>query len=565
MVALTLPTPGASSGTWGSELNALLATLDARTSDARVVNFAQQPNVDRTGATACDAALATVLATASTASPIEVFFPPGTYKFNDPWGHVDQRAVSFRGTMGGTVTLDFTALTAGEVAVEPYAAASSYAVRPFMQNLHLLGGSVGTCFKFGGAAAKWSPFMRFEAVDIQGFDLQVVYGENTWLHAWKECQFHDSTSKVIDSPFEPNSGENLHFYGCALYNNNGEVLFQRNPTAGFFFHNCSFDYNGRDFNVNTGLVVCHGGWLEGNDTRKVTGADEAVLITTPGAGLRSPTVMFDGMAFVPRWPTRTKIINIGGDGSAAVHLRSVNVFGDAGQVTYKPNVVVADTSTAVSTVIVDGVYATGGSIVFPANAQTRVGTVNQYAVDPFYTMASPAGHNRDIRFNTAPSSGVSTGRWYLRVTSDAESGGNAGSKFQLICRDDAGNPRFTILDIARPNGVAVWGRSIQLARATQTLASAGAVTVDAGAANRHEVTLQANATSTTIASGAAGMSVTLMFIQDATGGRTYAWPASCRFAGGVAPSDTTANRRTSVTFVHDGTAWNEISRAVAVG
>lgn len=100
----------------------------------------------------------------------------------------------------------------------------------------------------------------------------------------------------------------------------------------------------------------------------------------------------------------------------------------------------------------------------------------------------------------------------------------------------------------------------------QTLTADGAVTFDT-LRGGHTVTLQANATSSTITNpvnGVAPMSIT--WVQDATGGRTYAWPANCRFAGGVAPSDTTADTRTTVTFryVSGLGRWHEVSRSVAV-
>jgi hypothetical protein len=110
-------------------------------------------------------------------------------------------------------------------------------------------------------------------------------------------------------------------------------------------------------------------------------------------------------------------------------------------------------------------------------------------------------------------------------------------------------------------------RSLRSTYVPQTLAANGAVTIvplNGDAA----ITLQANATSSSITTSASvvnGHLLTITWIQDATGGRTYAWPAVCKFAGGSAPSDTTANKRTSVTFRFDGTNWWEESRAVGVG
>jgi hypothetical protein len=68
--------------------------------------------------------------------------------------------------------------------------------------------------------------------------------------------------------------------------------------------------------------------------------------------------------------------------------------------------------------------------------------------------------------------------------------------------------------------------------------SAGALTLNLETGNVFEVTLTGNVTSLTLANppaaGRAG-SATLILRQDATGGRTLAWPASVRWAGGMPP------------------------------
>jgi hypothetical protein len=68
--------------------------------------------------------------------------------------------------------------------------------------------------------------------------------------------------------------------------------------------------------------------------------------------------------------------------------------------------------------------------------------------------------------------------------------------------------------------------------------SAGALTLDLETGNVFEVTLTGNVTSLTLANppaaGRAG-SATLILRQDATGGRTLAWPASVRWADGMPP------------------------------
>lgn len=96
-----------------------------------------------------------------------------------------------------------------------------------------------------------------------------------------------------------------------------------------------------------------------------------------------------------------------------------------------------------------------------------------------------------------------------------------------------------------------------------TLSSNGAATFYA-TVGAYKYVLQANATSSTILSAGTGQLFTMIWEQDVVGGRTYAWPSNCRFAGGSAPSDTTASTRTAVTFELSGSTWLELSRSVAV-
>lgn len=100
----------------------------------------------------------------------------------------------------------------------------------------------------------------------------------------------------------------------------------------------------------------------------------------------------------------------------------------------------------------------------------------------------------------------------------------------------------------------------------QTLSTAGAVTLDSRYL-KHVVSLTANATSSLISNVSnVAQELEITWMQDATGGRTYAWPTSCNFAGSTAPSDTTANTQTTVAFRYNTSTgrWVERFRAVAV-
>ncbi|MDY0944528.1 hypothetical protein SOM11_00820 [Frigoribacterium sp. CFBP9039] len=94
------------------------------------------------------------------------------------------------------------------------------------------------------------------------------------------------------------------------------------------------------------------------------------------------------------------------------------------------------------------------------------------------------------------------------------------------------------------------------------------MTFDTQLGNTFVVTMTGNVTSSAFGTSniAGAPSVTVAVAQDATGGRSFTWPSNCRFVGGTAPTDTTANTTTSVTFRYDLAAarWYETARAVAV-
>lgn len=152
----------------------------------------------------------------------------------------------------------------------------------------------------------------------------------------------------------------------------------------------------------------------------------------------------------------------------------------------------------------------------------------------------------------------------------AESGDSAGAKLLLPGNGFTAigwSPRFPASNdtlVTRSSTDKLSNKIIGHLAAAQTLAANGAVTMDSSAGSVQRVTLNANATSSTLTNAATNAQLTIEWIQDATGGRTYVWPTSCKFAGGAGPSDTTASTRSSATFIHDGSFWREVSRAVAV-
>lgn len=102
-------------------------------------------------------------------------------------------------------------------------------------------------------------------------------------------------------------------------------------------------------------------------------------------------------------------------------------------------------------------------------------------------------------------------------------------------------------------------------RITQTRTGNGSVTVDAGRGDFHEVTLAGNATSTSISNPTPGQELSLAFVQDGTGGRTYVWPTAT-YANGKAPANILqASARDTIRLIYDGSNWVELSRSRQAG
>lgn len=150
--------------------------------------------------------------------------------------------------------------------------------------------------------------------------------------------------------------------------------------------------------------------------------------------------------------------------------------------------------------------------------------------------------------------------------------GSSGVTWQgCLCNDSSGflqgvtNTAADNVPAAAASSNGGYGVSTSRGVATQTLAANGAVTIDATKGDTAAVTLNANATATTINNGVPGQTLTVEWIQGAGGAHTYAWPANCKFAAGAAPAaSVTAGYTDSVTFRFDGTNWKELNRSVGV-
>ena len=84
--------------------------------------------------------------------------------------------------------------------------------------------------------------------------------------------------------------------------------------------------------------------------------------------------------------------------------------------------------------------------------------------------------------------------------------------------------------------------------------SGTAKTLDFSVARIHTVTMTGNCTFT-LSNPQSGMEYVLVLTQDATGSRTYTWPAGVKWPGGTAPVGSGANKVDVIRLVYDGTNY----------
>lgn len=113
--------------------------------------------------------------------------------------------------------------------------------------------------------------------------------------------------------------------------------------------------------------------------------------------------------------------------------------------------------------------------------------------------------------------------------------------------------------VLRYEGSGVW-RLVSFSRQTAVIAtetvstltpSAGAVTINLALGNMFQITLNQNITTTTftnVPAAGKGQGITIEVKQDATGGRTWTWPASVKWSGGTYVPTVTANAIDEVSF-----------------
>lgn len=111
------------------------------------------------------------------------------------------------------------------------------------------------------------------------------------------------------------------------------------------------------------------------------------------------------------------------------------------------------------------------------------------------------------------------------------------------------------------DGVSAGDLETALVIGTTAVTFTSTPTFDSSTASYFSITLTGNVTSSTISNASDGRIIYFNICQDATGGRTFTWPASVLTAPTIGPGPSIC---TSASFIYDGTNWRELA-AVSQG
>ena len=107
--------------------------------------------------------------------------------------------------------------------------------------------------------------------------------------------------------------------------------------------------------------------------------------------------------------------------------------------------------------------------------------------------------------------------------------------------------------------------SAKLNYAEATLTDGATINWNAETEDVCKVTLGGNRTLAAPTNGTTGQFISILVIQDSTGGRTLTWNAVYEFASDTAPTlTTTANLGDVFVFRYNGTKWIEVGRNLAL-
>ena len=175
-----------------------------------------------------------------------------------------------------------------------------------------------------------------------------------------------------------------------------------------------------------------------------------------------------------------------------------------------------------------------------------VGTFSATGLAITGALSATGGFTGNVTGNVSGSAGSAT-------TATTANALNAANSYSVVGITASG--AITAVGLTSSSGLTVNSGVSSLqgaATPTSVLTYGATTTVNCSLSNAFRVVMTGNITTLTINNAADGQGITIRFKQDATGGRTVAWPASFRWNGGSIPSlSTAANSIDMLTAAYD--------------
>lgn len=177
---------------------------------------------------------------------IDVFIPPGTYSFGSQiiWDP------SLGGIDGYGAYFNFNNNSNGILvqASNPEDGTPYRNARSIMRGLLIAGSTMETLYSTVGLnfapSGSSSAHLSIRDCDIVGFRHGLDFSANAYLIDFDHCDIYFNAYGLTDNGNQANSGENINFNSCAIFNNAQSATALTNPNASYRFNNCSIDYNG---------------------------------------------------------------------------------------------------------------------------------------------------------------------------------------------------------------------------------------------------------------------------------------------------------------------------------
>jgi len=195
--------------------------------------------------------------------------------------------------------------------------------------------------------------------------------------------------------------------------------------------------------------------------------------------------------------------------------------------------------------VTGNVSGSAGSATTATTAATAnaLNAANSYSV---VGITATGGFTGNVTGNVSGSAGSAT-------TATTANALNAANSYSVVGITASG--AITAVGLTSSSGLTVNSGVSSLqgaATPTSVLTYGATTTVNCSLSNAFRVVMTGNITTLTINNAADGQGITIRFKQDATGGRTVAWPASFRWNGGSIPSlSTAANSIDMLTAAYD--------------